>query len=260
MKKSNTYKPKIEYLDDSVVIDGWEFAVPSGLPDSIFSHQDIIDLWTEMVKVEFITETPSVRGEIIQNFIIDLDRICYRMKQTLELDLTSLPDEKERILRRLKHIIDELKKFDENPFLFGYLLGVSPDLLLDKFGYEPYNKIKQRISIWTDAPLNISEIIDYLNKLESGIKTAYKPIARAKSIDPFNFASTIACFYVAYFKKKPTKTKNGPFYNIVLTCYKAVGLRDKNPGGNEKVDAYNHVKAAVDGLRWSYPKFRKIQP
>jgi hypothetical protein len=180
------------------------------------------------------------------------------MKQTLELNLTILPDEKKRIVRRLRKIISELIKLNENPFLLSYFIGMNPDMLLDKFGPDPGKPIKKRISVRDAAPSYIPESIDYLRKLKSSIEAAHKPTARSKSIDPFNFASTIAVFYTIHLKKKPTKTKNGPFYNIVLICFKAVGLREKNRD-DEKVDVYNHVQAAVDGLRLSSKKFHDLR-
>jgi hypothetical protein len=256
MKKRKNYKPTIDDMEGGLCIDHRVFG-DSDYPDTIFSRKDKKDLWTEVAKTELIKGWEE--EENLQNFIIDLDRLCYRMERALDLNKTSFPDDKKRILTRLKNIIKELKDLDENPYLFRYLLGISPDMLLDKWKSD--EKVKQRIALWRpEVPLNISEIIGHLKKLESEIKAA-QFFTSIKNIDPFNFASTIAAFYVAYFEKKPAKTKNGTFYNIVLICYKAVGLRNEGRVGEEKVvDVYNHVKAAVDGLRWSYRKFHRTAP
>jgi hypothetical protein len=173
------------------------------------------------------------------------------MKRTLSLQKTGSLDDKRKILTRLQNTMEELEKLDENPYLFGYLLGVNPDMLLDIWMSD--EKVKRRINDRSGATINILKTITYLKKLKSGVGAA-QPSSSVKGVDPFNFASMIAVLYVLAFKQKPKKTKNGIFYNIILICYKAVGLRDKNQD-EEKADVYNHVKAAVDGLRWSYPKF-----
>lgn len=165
--------------------------------------------------------------EAVESFLNGLEFICHGMMFMKKMPKRAdLRYEKDRILRRFKNTIKELKRIADRKVLLDYWDDIKYIVIE---GYEKAATLREneRWQMAMDALVNLEKLTKIIESL--------KPPGGRPSADKHGFVYRIALGF-NHFLTRPTTYKAAvdeperqPFYEVVKICFQAVGMKTQDP-------------------------------
>jgi hypothetical protein len=163
----------------------------------------------------------------VEKFLNVLEFLCDAMMFMKTMPKRAdLRYEKDRILRRFKNAIEELKRIADRRVLLDYWDDIKY-IAIEEYAEVATTRENERWRMAMDALVNLQKLKKILESL--------KPPGGRPSADEYGFVYRIALGFNHHLGKPSTYKLKGedpekqPFYEVVKICYKAVGIKTKDP-------------------------------